>query len=83
MKNLSGHKMLKASQAKVSTISGCTTNDMCDHVKPILRKKSDRLIIHVVTNSLRECSSPTVCAQEIIELVKSAKNSSPDTYHHI
>ncbi|XP_068680373.1 uncharacterized protein [Montipora foliosa] len=79
LKNLRGHKMSKVSQVKVSTFSGCTTKDLCDHVKPILRKKPDRLIIHVGTNSLRESSSPTACAQEIIELARSAKNSSPDT----
>lgn len=62
--------MSKGSQVKVSTFSGCTTKDMFDHVKPILRKKPDRLIIHVGRNSLRECSSPTACAKEIIELVK-------------
>ena len=71
--------MSKVSQVKVSTFSGCTTKDLCDHVKPILRKKPDRLIIHVGANSLRESSSPTACAQEIIELARSAKNSSPDT----
>ena len=78
LKNLRGHKMSKVSQVKVSTFSGCTTKDLCDHVNPILRKKPDRLIIHVSTNSLRESSSPTACAQEIIELARSAKNSSPD-----
>ena len=79
LKNLRGHKMSKVSQVKVSTFSGCTTKDLCDHVKPILRKKPDRLIIHVGTNSLRESSSPTACAQETIELARSAKNSSSDT----
>ncbi|XP_044167638.1 uncharacterized protein LOC122951675 [Acropora millepora] len=69
LKNLRGHKMSKVSQVKVSTFSGCTTKDMYDHVKPILRKKPDRRTIHVGTNSLRECSSPTACAQEIIDLL--------------
>ena len=71
--------MSKVSQVKVSTFSRCTTKDLRDYVKPILRKKPDRLIIHIGTNSLRESSSPTACAQEIIELARSAKNSSPDT----
>ncbi|XP_068690665.1 ELKS/Rab6-interacting/CAST family member 1-like [Montipora foliosa] len=79
LKNLRSHKMSKVSQGKVYTFSGCTTKDLCDNVKPILRKKPDRLIIHVGTNSLRESLSPTACAQEIIELARSAKNSSPDT----
>ena len=48
LKNLKGHKMSKGNQVKVSTFFGCTTKDMCDHVKPILRKKPDRLIIHVI-----------------------------------
>ena len=71
--------MSKVSQVKVSTFYGCTTKDMCDHVKLILRKNPDRLFLHVGTNSLREGSSPTACAQEITELARSAKNSSPHT----
>ena len=72
LKNLRGHKMSKVNQVKISTFSGSTTKDMCDHVKSILRKKPDRLIIHVGTNSLRESTSPTACAKGIIELARSA-----------
>ena len=52
LKNLRGHKMSKVSNVRVSTFSGCTTKDMCDYVKPIVRKKPDQLIIHVPTNTL-------------------------------
>ena len=78
-KNLRDHKMSKVSQVNVFTFSGCTTKDMCDHVKPILRKKRDRLMIHVTANSLRESTGPIACAQEIIELARSAKKLAPDS----
>ena len=49
-------------KVRVSTFPGCTTKDMRDHIKPIIRKKPDQLIIHVGTNSLRDSESPTTCS---------------------
>lgn len=42
---------------------------MKDHIKPILRKNPDEVIIHVGTNSLRYTTSVRVCAGEIVDLV--------------
>ena len=54
IKNLNGYKMsTRNSKVQVSTFPGCSTLDMEDHIKPILRKKPDKLVIHVGTNSLR------------------------------
>ena len=54
LKHLNNHKMSKDNnKVKVDTFPGCTIRDMRDHIKPILRKKPDQLIIHVGTNSLR------------------------------
>ena len=64
---------------KVATFPGCTIRDMRDHIKPILRKKPDQLIIHVGTNSLRESESPSACSDEIISLVSSIKRDATDT----
>ena len=38
LKNLQGHKMSKTSGVKVSSFPGCTTLDMKDHIKPLLRR---------------------------------------------
>lgn len=80
IKNLNGYKMsTKNSRVQVSTFPGCSTLDMEDHIKPILRKKPDKLVIHVGTNSLRETETPEKCADEISNLAKMVLSSSPET----
>ena len=80
IKNLNGYKMsTRNSKVQVSTFPGCSTLDMEDHLKPILWKKSDKLIIHVGTNSLRETERPEKCADEIANLAKLVLSSSPKT----
>ena len=58
LKYLQSHKMSKNSQVKIATFPGCTTQDMKDHIKPLLRRNPDELIIHVGTNSLRSSYTP-------------------------
>ena len=80
LKHLNAHKMSKDNnKVKVATFPGCTIRDMRDHIKPILRKKPDQLIIHVGTNSLRESESPSACSDEIINLVSPIKRDATDT----
>ena len=71
LKHLKGYKMSKENKVKISTFPGSTTRDMFDYIKPVIRKKPDQVIIHVGTNSLRECESSAACAEEIAELAKS------------
>ena len=52
---------------------------MRDHIKPIIRKKPDQLIILVGTNSLRDSESPAACSEEIIDLISWAKSAAPGT----
>ena len=55
IKNLNEFKMsTRTARVQVSTFPGCSTLDMEDHIKLIFRKKPDKLVIHVSTNSLRE-----------------------------
>ena len=79
LKNLEGWKISKEPKVQVSSFPGCTTKDMVDHVKPLLRKKPDELILQVGTNSLRSSKSPTACAEEIINLVSTIKNEASNT----
>ena len=60
-------------------VRGCTTKDIRDHIKPIIRKKPDQLIIHVGTNSVRDSESPTPCSEEIIHLISWTKSAAPGT----
>ena len=76
LKNLQGHKMCKNSRVKVSSFPGCTTLDMKDHIKPLLRRNPDEIIIHVGTNNLRSCDTPRTCAEEIIDLATMASSKS-------
>ena len=80
VKHLDGFKMSKTdTRVKVSTFPGCTTLDMVDYVRPILRKNPQKLILHVGTNSLKGRETSIRCAQEIMKLAESIKSSVPNT----
>ena len=80
VKHLDGFKMSKTdTRVKVSTFPGCTTLDMADYIKPILRKNPQKLILHVGTNSLKGRETSTRCAQEIMALAESIRSSGPNT----
>ena len=44
-----------------------------------MRKKPDKLIVHVGTNNLRGRETPTECAEEIISLTNAIKSNLPKT----
>ena len=80
VKHLNGYKMSTRNlKIQVSTFPGCSTLDMEDYLKPIIRKKPDKLVIHVGTNSLRETETPEKCADEIANLAKQVINACPQT----
>ena len=43
LKNLQGRKISRSAKVKVSSFPGCTTMDMRDHIKPVLRRNAMRL----------------------------------------
>ena len=71
--------MSRNSSVHAATFPGCTTRDVADHVKALLRRKPDEIVIHVGTNSLKSHESPRVCAEEIVDLAWSVDNSTSDT----
>lgn len=79
LKYLQGHKMSKNSQVKIATFPGCTTQDMKDHIKPLLRRNPHEIIIHVGTNSLRSSNTPRECAVELIDLAEAVNSESSAT----
>ena len=69
LKHLNGRSMSGPnSKVQVSSFPGCTTKDMADHIRPIVRRKPDSIIIHVGTNSLRNSNSSRECADEIVDI---------------
>ena len=80
VKHVNGYKMsTKSTKIQVSAFPGSTTLDMTDYIKPILRKKPDKLIIHVGTNCLKSRENSQRSAEEIIKLGESVKKSIPET----
>ncbi|KAM7437491.1 hypothetical protein ABFA07_012856 [Porites harrisoni] len=60
--------MSSSAKVKISSFPGCSTQDMRDHIRPILRKNPDEIVLHVGTNSLRSSTSARECAEEIVNL---------------
>ena len=80
IKHINAHKLSKAdAKVRVSSFPGCTTLDMDDYIKPILRRKPDKLILHVGTNSLKGRETSSRCAQEIKTLTETISKSLPYT----
>ena len=53
IKHLNGFRMsTKETRVQIAIFPGATTLDMTDHIKPIQRKRPDKLILHVGTNNL-------------------------------
>lgn len=50
---------------------------MNDHIKPLLHRAPNEIIIHVGTNSLSSSNSPRECAEEVVDLAKSVSSESP------
>ena len=76
LRNLQGRKISRSAKVKVSSFPGCTTMDMRDHIKPILRRNPDAIVMHVGTNSLRSTASVRDCAEEIVNLATMISNES-------
>jgi len=74
LKHLKAHKMSKDNnKVGVSTFPGCTTKDMRDHIKSIIRKKPDQLIIHVATNRTRSVMPRLRVSPLLMSLTPSAE----------
>ena len=79
IKHINGYKMSKANtKVRVSSFPGCTTQDMADYIQPIIRKKPNKLVLHVGTNNQRNRENSTTCAKDIIQLGESINRSIPE-----
>ncbi len=62
----------------VKSFSGATVDDMSDFLRPIIRKKPKKLIIHAGTNDVRH-SHPNIIVEKIIKLAENFKKESNHT----
>ena len=81
LKNLQGRKISRSAKVEVSSFPGCTAMDMRDHIKPVLRRNPDAIVMHVGTNSLRSSASVRDCAEEIVNLATVISNESDIRYY--
>ena len=82
IKEMKGYQMRNYATSNtriyVKPMSGATTEDMHDYIKPAMRFKPDLFIIHTGTNDLRSGKEPVEIANEIIELGRNAKTDEND-----
>ena len=70
IKHLKGFRMsTKETRVQIAIFPGATTLDITDHIKPIQRKRPDKLILHVGTNNLGGRRNPNKHAEEIMSLI--------------
>ena len=68
--------LTKKHNVKVKAHGGATTRDMIDHIKPVLRRQPDTIIVHCGTNDLT-ANVNTIAQME--EILKVAKQESSNT----
>ena len=79
VKGLQQHKFAKAAKqnVQIKCFPGATVQDMNDYVKPVLRKKSDTIILHVGTNSTSNKEAGEII-NDIDKLCQQIKEMNPD-----
>ena len=76
LNGISEYGLNKSHDVKVRPHSGATSQDIKDHIKPIIRRKPDLIIIHAGTNDLTKgCNT----VEEMNEIIDAAKSDSPST----
>lgn len=68
--------LTKKHSVKVKAHGGATTRDMIDHIKPVLRRQPDTIIVHCGTNDL---TANVNTIEQMEEILKVAKQESSNT----
>ena len=75
---LQGWKMgNKENRVIINSFSGATVDDMRDHIKPIVRRKANNLIIHCGTNNLQMDKANDI-AEKIIDVCQYVADELPE-----
>ena len=72
VKNIKGWKINKSLEKDfvvVKSFSGATTDCMKDYIKPAIKQKPDRFIVHIGTNDLKSNDTASTISKNIIEFV--------------
>ena len=76
LNGISENGLNKSHDVKLRPHSGATSQAIKDHIKPIIRRKPDLIIIHAETNDLTKgCNT----VEEMNEIIEAAKSDSPST----
>ena len=75
-KNIVGKKLSRNHEVKSFSFPGATAEDMQYFVKPLARRKPDKIIIHVGTNNIQS-DRPNQIRQKITNLVDTIKQDHP------
>ena len=79
IKYLKGWELSNGEQnVSIKSFSGATVDDMSDFLRPTIRKKPNKLIIHAGTNDVRH-SSPKVIAEKVTKLAENFRKESSQT----
>lgn len=73
----------KHNQIKLNKHPGASSLDMIDHIKPVLRRNPDHIILHVGTNDITKNINLLYHAKEIYKLVKERCPSTKLTFSSI
>ncbi|CAB3999768.1 Hypothetical predicted protein [Paramuricea clavata] len=71
-KHIHGHRLSRKHKVKNMSFPGATVEDMVDFVKPIIRKRPKKIILHVGTNNLKR-DNPKKISKKIIDLANDLK----------
>ena len=73
VKDVKGWLMSRDKRVKVDSFSGANMEDVEDFITPIMRRKSDEIILYVGTNNLQN-RSPGMIADNILTLAQKIEN---------
>ena len=75
-KHIDPRKLSKSVLVKSHSFSGATIEDLEDHVKPVLRRKPDSIILHAGTNNLQNDSLRKI-KSKVEKLTENIKKDHP------
>ena len=78
IKHVQGRRLSKKFKVNNMSFPGASVADIDDYIKPIMRKKPKKVIIHAGTNDLKR-HKPKQISKKIIDLANNAKKLHPST----
>jgi len=76
IKPIIANKLSRAHKVQIKSFPGATTEDLVDYIKPSLKRKPDKIIIHAGINDLKN-NNPKTIAKRLKTICNSIKNDLP------